>query len=196
MKSKISSEFNSVIETLNEKDMNKDKEFTKSLIENIRKNKDETAMILGLSSYLESCINAVIEARAINLDSKALLTWSKNLYVPINQKIKFLRFMNLISEIGYEDLTNLFKVRNIIAHRNQASKHKEDLFQSIDISKLAKNTKYKGTEEANRVKMMLFVILVGRYSFNFEFMSEVLSKSPPNAETSVLAQFREVGGRS
>ena len=140
-------EFEAFIKAFKEKDMTKDKKFTASLLNNIRKNRDETSMILGLSSYLESCINSVVQARAANLQSPVLSEWSKNLNIPINQKIKILRFMNLISETSYEDLVNLFKVRNIIAHRNLTSTKRDDVFKFIDISKLAKNTRPKNQKD-------------------------------------------------
>ena len=188
-------EFEAFIKAFEEKDMAKDKKFTASLLNNIRKNRDETSMILGLSSYLESCINSVVQARAANLQSPVLSKWSKNLNIPINQKIKILRFMNLISETSYEDLVNLFKVRNIIAHRNLTSTKRDDVFKFIDISKLAKNTRPKNQKDEYKIKMMLFVILIGRYSFNLEMMYNIISKLPPNSSLLNLKSLRNVGGR-
>ena len=188
-------EFEAFIKAFEEKDMAKDKKFTASLLNNIRKNRDETSMILGLSSYLESCINSVVQARAANLQSPVLSEWSKNLNIPINQKIKILRFMNLISETSYEDLVNLFKVRNIIAHRNLTSTKRDDVFKFIDISKLAKNTRPKNQKDEYKIKMMLFVILIGRYSFNLEMMYNIISKLPPNSSLLNLKSLRNVGGR-
>jgi hypothetical protein len=188
-------EFEAFIKAFKEKDMTKDKKFTARLLNNIRKNRDETSMILGLSSYLESCINSVVQARAANLQSPVLSEWSKNLNIPINQKIKILRFMNLISETSYEDLVNLFKVRNIIAHRNLTSTKRDDVFKFIDISKLAKNTRPKNQKDEYKIKMMLFVILIGRYSFNLEMMYNIISKLPPNSSLRSLKLLRDVGGR-
>lgn len=188
-------EFEAFIKAFKEKDMTKDKKFTARLLNNIRKNRDETSMILGLSSYLESCINSVVQARAANLQSPVLSEWSKNLNIPINQKIKILRFMNLISETSYEDLVNLFKVRNIIAHRNLTSTKRDDVFKFIDISKLAKNTRPKNQKDEYKIKMMLFVILIGRYSFNLEMMYNIISKLPPNSSLLNLKSLRNVGGR-
>ena len=188
-------EFEAFIKAFKEKDMTKDKKFTARLLNNIRKNRDETSIILGLSSYLESCINSVVQARAANLQSPVLSEWSKNLNIPINQKIKILRFMNLISETSYEDLVNLFKVRNIIAHRNLTSTKRDDVFKFIDISKLAKNTRPKNQKDEYKIKMMLFVILIGRYSFNLEMMYNIISKLPPNSSLRSLKLLRDVGGR-
>ena len=80
--------------------------------------KQEISDILGYSTFLESKINQIVTLRAEGLDSTSLLKWSRNSSIPISHKLRMLRFLNMIDEIEYNELTIIFKIRNEIAHRD------------------------------------------------------------------------------
>jgi hypothetical protein len=73
------------------------------------------SVILSCAS-LEFSINDLVEIQIKKLPSPILKEWSNNPNVPINAKIKALRFANIISEELYKNLSTLFKIRNKFAH--------------------------------------------------------------------------------
>jgi hypothetical protein len=155
-----------------EKPMNK-------LIDRIQSNKDKISHILGLSAYLEGCINSVIEAKAISLNSNDLIRWSKNLNITTGQKLRVLRFLNLIDEKDYAKMRMIFKVRNGVAHKNLLKENKEDNFRFIPLSnKLIKHLKLDTDEKKQSVKLLLYSMDVARQGWKLELLHKVITKSP------------------
>jgi len=82
-----------------------------------RNYKEQLNSVILSCVTLEFSINELVEIRVKKLQSLNLEGWAKNINVPINNKLKALRFADLIGEDLYKNLMILFKIRNKFAHK-------------------------------------------------------------------------------
>ena len=137
----------------------------------MEKNKNEILYILSLSSLLESQINSVVKIKATELGSRNLIVWTENQNVPIIQKLRILRFLEIIDEDEYKQIVELFKVRNEIAHRD-LRKGGQDPFRFINVD----NLKIKNPEEKKTAKLFKFAYTISTFNYRLELAYKIISK--------------------
>jgi intergrase/recombinase len=81
-----------------------------------REYKDQLSAVILSSTTLESLVNKLVEIGVKKVQSPLLERQLKNVYIPIGNKLKLLRFAGLIDEKLHENLTILFKIRNKFSH--------------------------------------------------------------------------------
>lgn len=148
------------------------------LIEKIRNQSDQTSIILGMSSYLEGLVNAIIDAKITNLKSTPLESWSKDISIPISDKLRILRFLDLINEKEYGETRTIFKVRNSMAHINQLKENNENPLRFISISKtLIKKLKLDTEDKRNQIRLLSFAMTAARIGWQLELIYKLVTKS-------------------
>jgi len=81
-----------------------------------REYKDQISAVILSSTVLEFGVNNLIELEIKKIKSPLLEKQVKRRYIPINSKLRMLRFSSLINEELYENLNILFRIRNKFAH--------------------------------------------------------------------------------
>ena len=93
---------------------------------------DLKAVVIS-SNSLELIINGLVKLKAEKLPSIKIDDWLKNTYISISNKIRLLRFADLIDESFYKTLDILFKIRNDFAHKLAVNKNVFDRLNNIEI---------------------------------------------------------------
>ena len=88
----------------------------KQLSKEKREYKDQITAVILSSTTLEFCVNKLIEIGVKKVESTLLENHLSNTYIPISNKLRLLRFANLIDDELYKNLSILFKIRNKFAH--------------------------------------------------------------------------------
>lgn len=153
-----------------EKPMNK-------LMEKIKNQSNQTSIILGMSSYVEGLINAIVDAKIANLKSTPLESWSKDISIPISDKLRILRFLDLINEKEYEEIRMIFKVRNSMAHMNLLKENNENPLRFISISNtLIKKLKLDTEDKRNQIRLLSFAMTAARRGWQLELIYKLVTK--------------------
>ncbi len=148
------------------------------LMDKIRTQSNETSIILGMSSYIEGLINTIIDAKIVNLKSALLINWSKDISIPISDKLRVLRFLDLVSEEEYKEIRMIFKVRNNMAHMSLLKEKNENPLRFISISKtLIKNLKLNTEEKRNQIRLLSFAMTAARIGWRLELIYKIVTKS-------------------
>ena len=88
----------------------------KQLAKEKREYKDQLSAVILSSTSLEALINKLIEIGVKKVQSPFLEEQLKGVYIPISNKLRLLRFANLIDKDLYRNMALLFKLRNRFAH--------------------------------------------------------------------------------
>lgn len=89
----------------------------KQLSQEKRGYKEQLHSVIISCVTLEFSINDLVEIAVKKLPSPNLEKWANNVNVPISNKLKALRFADIIDEDLYKNLSILFKIRNQFAHK-------------------------------------------------------------------------------
>lgn len=124
----------------------------------------EFNMILKYSLLLENRINLLIESRAKAINSKKLLKWAEKATDPLTQKLKLLRFADIIDEDTFNDLQVIFTIRNKIAHRRIKKQTFEEALNYINglTVKVKDRAKNNFEKSVNNKKMQQIELKLGK----------------------------------
>jgi len=81
-----------------------------------REYKDQISAVLLGSATLELVINTLLRANLKKVRSPLLEKQLTHTYIPVDSKLRLLRFADLIDEDTYKNLRILFRIRNAFSH--------------------------------------------------------------------------------
>jgi len=141
-----------------------------------REYKDQLSAVLLSSTTLELVINTLLIANLKKVKSPLLEEQLTHAYIPVDSKLRLLRFADLIDENTYKNLRILFRIRNAFSHElfiaARQSTNEFDVLKNVGIG----NAFVDGLPNDSKK----FQLLASNYSM---YLAKTCQKLDPNSVT-------------